>query len=196
MVRNCIINGEVFRAIDDKQYYFISKTGDIYSTRTGKLLKHYITGDGYHRVDLYGKHCKVHRLVYQTWIGDIPKNLQVNHRDDNKDNNSVDNLYLGTQSQNISDCINNGHRVGTLFYLTVYDKRLNKLVTFCPAHHLYEYDREHNSTKNHISKSMTTNWFKIRYNVIEYKPITSLQQFLELKGVSTMGDECSPVEQI
>lgn len=196
MKRNCIINGDIFRSIDDKGYYFINKVGDIYSTRAGKMLKHQINWQGYHRVDLYGKHCQVHRLVYQTWVGNIPNDMQVNHLDDNKDNNSVDNLYVGTQKQNITDCMNNNHKVGRVYYLTVYDKRLNKLVTICPAHHLYEYDREHTCKSRNVLKAMSTNWFRTRYDVIEYKPITSLQQFLELKGVSTKGDECSPVEQI
>lgn len=38
--------------------------------------------------------------------------MQINHRDDNKENPSLSNLYLGNQKENISDCINNKHRVG------------------------------------------------------------------------------------
>jgi hypothetical protein len=47
---------------------------------------------------------KVHKLVYLTWCGAIPKGMQINHIDDNKDNNYFLNLYLGNQTENIADC--------------------------------------------------------------------------------------------
>ena len=83
----------------------------MYSKYKNGLLKHYIDHDGYHRVDIHSKHAKVHTLVYKTWVGEIPCGMQINHIDDDKDNNSVYNLYLGTQRDNIADCFDNEHIV-------------------------------------------------------------------------------------
>ena len=58
----------------------------------------------YWRVYLYKngsrkKHL-VHVLVYETFFGDIPEGMQVNHKDENKDNNSAFNLNLLTPKEN------------------------------------------------------------------------------------------------
>lgn len=42
----------------------------------------------------------VARLVYETFVGDIPENMQVNHIDENPSNNFVENLNLMTPEQN------------------------------------------------------------------------------------------------
>src|SRR5699024_10793216 len=42
----------------------------------------------------------VHRLVYESYYGEIPKGLQVHHMDENKQNNSINKLKLVTQREN------------------------------------------------------------------------------------------------
>ena len=42
----------------------------------------------------------VARLVYETFVGDIPENMQVNHIDENPSNNFLENLNLMTPKQN------------------------------------------------------------------------------------------------
>jgi len=121
-------NGQEFKPYDN--IYYVSQYGDIYSTYKKGLLKHYIDLDGYHRVDIHGKHQKVHKLVYLVWNGSVPSNVQVNHIDDDKDNNYYKNLYLGDQKDNISDCINNKHRVGNIQSVVIYGKLYNKIITF------------------------------------------------------------------
>ena len=77
--------------------YLIDTNGNIYNKRTMKKLKDRDNGRGYRAVCLYnyeGKmvHKYVHRLVAETFIPN-PNNLpEVNHIDENKANNSVDNL--------------------------------------------------------------------------------------------------------
>lgn len=43
---------------------------------------------------------EVHRIVYLTWHGEIPDGLRVDHIDDNKLNNHLDNLQLLTPREN------------------------------------------------------------------------------------------------
>ena len=57
-----ILNGIVFKRYDD--CYYVSADGEIFSMYSKKIIKHSIDVDGYHRVDIHGKHMKVHRLVY------------------------------------------------------------------------------------------------------------------------------------
>lgn len=66
--------------------------------------------DGYLQVNLpriNGKKLQtyVHRLVYLTWGENLPKNYQeldVNHKDENKTNNRLDNLELITHQENLN----------------------------------------------------------------------------------------------
>ena len=85
------INGITYRHYQDK--YWVSKNGDVYSDYIHRNLKHSIDHDGYHRVDINSRHKKVHQMVYERW-GDMPiGNLQINHIDDNKNHNNIENLY-------------------------------------------------------------------------------------------------------
>lgn len=50
----------------------------------------------------------VHRLVWFVfmWLDISNKKILVCHKDDNPWNNNIENLFLGTQSDNIKDCVN------------------------------------------------------------------------------------------
>ena len=57
----------------------------------------------FNRRNKYGKVPKmlyVHRLVYETYMGEIPENLEVDHIDENPHNNHLENLRLVTRKQN------------------------------------------------------------------------------------------------
>lgn len=189
-MKELIINQKVFKKYDDT--YYVSEDGDVYSTYSHKLLKHYIDIDGYHRVDLHSKHKKVHQLVYQLWIGPIPPGTQINHKDDNKNHNHYSNLYAGSQMENIKDKHKNKHQVGHVYYLTIYDKEKRKTLTFCPANEFINYCH-HSNKSGSLNKFFQKNWFKKRYTIIEYKRITNLDTLNSMKGVTTKGDECNPV---
>lgn len=76
--------------------YQISNLGNIKNIRTGKLLKPGDGPGGYLLVDLYKnkerKSWRIHRLVAKAFIPN-PQNLpQINHKDEVRTNNTVDNL--------------------------------------------------------------------------------------------------------
>lgn len=96
--------------------YRVSNTGKIKSKRG--IMKFEYNLAGYPRVKLYwswGKKDRhtylVHRLVYNTF-NDLPmgynyKNL-ICHKDNNPKNSRLDNLYLGTYSDNMKQCREDG----------------------------------------------------------------------------------------
>lgn len=183
-----ILNQEEYKICPINKGYYINKTGKIYSCYSQKFLKWAIDKDGYPRVDLYvngkQKHFKVHKLVWITWMGPLNKGEQLNHLDDNKTNPSLNNLYIGTQKENIQDCVTNEHRVGNVWSLCIYDIEVNQILTFCPAKKFIEYSG-HSCNSGSITKMMKKNWFKKRFKIIYYK---------QIENVTTMADECKPVE--
>lgn len=87
--------------------YLISTDGQVYSLKSDRLLPQGITERGYKQVDVFSdegikKHMRVHRLVYMAHKGVIPEGMQINHKDENKANNCIDNLELMTNKENCS----------------------------------------------------------------------------------------------
>ena len=90
--------------------YQVSNTGKVKSMnywRSGVpgILAPGITGSGYQHVELSNADRKlrkhyVHRLVWEAFNGPIPEGLQINHKDENKTNNSLRNLEVVTPKQN------------------------------------------------------------------------------------------------
>ena len=115
-----IINENEFYDIKGYEgYYKINKKGEVISiARTikridnrvinlsTKFITPIINNKGYYTIKLHKnsfiKLCMVHRLVAETFIPN-PNNLpEVNHKDENKRNNSVDNLEWCTTQYNIA----------------------------------------------------------------------------------------------
>lgn len=52
---------------------------------------------------------RVHRLVGEAFLGPKPERLETRHLDDDRSNNTLDNIIYGTSQQNSDDCTRNGH---------------------------------------------------------------------------------------
>lgn len=77
-----------------------SSPGHIHGRRLkGKMLKPYMS-NGYLSVNLGGKAMYIHRLIAAAFIGPIPDEMQINHRDGNKLNNCITNLEIVTHQEN------------------------------------------------------------------------------------------------
>jgi hypothetical protein len=85
--------------------YKISQNGIVYSP-TGKIMALIDNGTGYLQVTLNSgnmrKKIYIHRLVWETFNGQIPTNLEVDHLDENKSNNNLSNLTLVTRKENMT----------------------------------------------------------------------------------------------
>lgn len=86
--------------------YSVTPDGEIWSFITRRYLKPALTSRGYPAVRLYKIHSQrgktkcVHRLVAEMFLQNPENKEQINHKDGNKENNSIDNLEWCTCSEN------------------------------------------------------------------------------------------------
>jgi len=82
--------------------YWVSERGDIYVIRTGyKLNIKPCKLSGYYKIGKDTGFYSLHRLVYASFVGDIPEGMQINHIDGDKGNNHISNLELCTARENV-----------------------------------------------------------------------------------------------
>lgn len=110
---------EEWKYIKENPNYMVSNLGRVKSLgrwidtkckgkrwKEEKILKPKIDKNGYQRVGLYKngvqKWYLVHRLVYEAFYGEIPNGMQVNHINEIKTDNRLENLNLMTPKENIN----------------------------------------------------------------------------------------------
>lgn len=103
--------------------YQASTDGRIRSTfRYKKVLKPNKQKNGYYSVQLFknkiGKRILLHRLIALTFIENPYNKAQVNHKDENKQNNCVDNLEWTTAKENMNYGTRTKRQVSKIDYNT------------------------------------------------------------------------------
>lgn len=96
---------EIWKDIEGYEgIYQVSSQGRVINVKTGRLLKLVSTRKGYlfftpcvynHKTNIY-----IHRLVYEAFHGKVPEGMQVNHLNERKDDNRLENLNLMTCKEN------------------------------------------------------------------------------------------------
>src|SRR5713226_9670644 len=116
-----MINIEIWKPIIGWKGYEVSNLGRVRSLnritvnghrRKGQILKQFQSGpDKYLAVELNEKpkikRIFIHHLVLETFIGPRTTNMLACHKNDDKFNNKLSNLYWGSTKQNHTDAINN-----------------------------------------------------------------------------------------
>lgn len=96
----------MWKEIPGYPLYLVSDAGEIYSIRKDRILKPSVSKFGYARVTLYRgdeKHkIMVHRLVASAFLDNPDFLEQVNHKNENKLDNRVENLEWCSCSYNIN----------------------------------------------------------------------------------------------
>ncbi len=126
-----------FVPIPNFESYLINPKGEIYSVRRKKMITPEKTKSGYLRValkiDKKTTRILLHRLVAQVFIPN-PNNLPcVNHIDENRINNCVDNLEWCTYSYNINYGSRNSKVSSKSKAIGQYDLNDNLICTYSSA---------------------------------------------------------------
>jgi phage FluMu gp28-like protein len=120
---------EIWKEFDN---YLISNKGIVKNPKTNKTTKGYKNKDGYLMVKLNNKKCYlVHRLVAMLFLENKNNLPFVNHKDEIKTNNCVENLEWCTNQYNVNYGTANERRSKTLGFkvaqlengklITIYD---------------------------------------------------------------------------
>jgi len=108
---------EIYKDIDGYEgKYQITSWGRVRNVDTDHFLVPQPTEKGYLRVDLIDRsgkrtHYKIHRLVANAFIKNPDNKPQINHKDGNKQNNSITNLEWVTDEEN------KGHQMLMHFFM-------------------------------------------------------------------------------
>lgn len=164
---------EVWKSIENYTDYFISNYGRVksYKKGTAKFLKQQVNEKGYLKVPLIRDDkrrtsCKVHRLVAQAFIPNSLELPEINHKDEVKTNNHVENLEWCDHKYNV----NYGNRTeqASLTYsrpIIQYDKNGNYIAEY---RNPYDANRKLGLYSSHIyscchGKRKTTGGFMFKF---------------------------------
>lgn len=104
---------EIWKPLRNFPCYNGSSEGRIMNVRTQRILTPVENPDGTLRVCLQKNgqqyHRKVHRVIAETFLGEHP-GMDVRHRDRDRSNNRVDNLYWTNRSETIQDAYERGSK--------------------------------------------------------------------------------------
>ena len=121
------MNYEIFMPIKDyEDTYAVSNLGRVKNIKTGKILKQSKDRYGYMKIGLSEdgkrKTHQVHRLVLETFKANSRNCSDVNHIDENKENNALNNLEWCTHKENINHGTHNARSAATKKANGTYDK--------------------------------------------------------------------------
>lgn len=98
-------NEKFFLSIVKSRYIVVSPCGIVFNTFTKRIIGA-LSSNRYYKISCNDssvnkiRHIQVHRLVYLVYKGDIPNNMLIHHKDENRCNNRVNNLKCVTHSEN------------------------------------------------------------------------------------------------
>ena len=109
---------EIVIRLEEFPDYFVSNTGNVYSQRVSK--RHNPNGkmyelkpwdkhpSGYINVGMYNEagvknktYFRLHRLVWEAFNGEIPEGMTIDHINNDKQDNRLENLQLMTLGDNV-----------------------------------------------------------------------------------------------
>lgn len=109
-----ILGNERYKAVDECPGWYINERGEVWSTKSHKILTPTCNGSGYLQLVYWNKGSRkkhyIHRMAASTWIGIIPDKYTVNHIDGDKSNNNISNLEIVTRKENNDHAVRTGLR--------------------------------------------------------------------------------------
>ena len=95
---------ETFKIIEGFENYSVSDFGNVRNNKTGRIMKQTITSEGYIRIGLklnkVERKKRVHILVANAFIANPDGKVCVDHIDNIRSNNNINNLRWATHVEN------------------------------------------------------------------------------------------------
>lgn len=104
--------------------YSVNEEGQVKNDKNNYLVKGSLR-NGHLRLNSI---ISIHRLVWETFNGEIPEGMVIDHIDGNRSNNALSNLRLVTQSENMNNAQINGHKGQVK--ISQYDKEGNFIAKY------------------------------------------------------------------
>lgn len=98
-----------FKPIPNFSDLYANSIGQIYNMNTKKVLLGKYR-NGYKRITYKGRLYTSHRLIYSAFYGEIPKGYVIDHINGKRDDNRIENLRMVTQSENMYNAQEDGHK--------------------------------------------------------------------------------------
>lgn len=105
---------EHWKDIEGHPNHEVSDLGRVRNKKTGRIMKQFRGQNGYLQLQIDKRNERVHRMVATAFLGGNHQELDVNHKDTNKENNCVSNLEWTTRSENIIHSFKHGIRKSNL----------------------------------------------------------------------------------
>ena len=96
---------EIYVQIKDFPHYCVSNLGNVKNIEINKILKQSFNEDGYKQISIYDENRKyhtkrVHRLVIEAFKENVGNKPCVDHIDNDRQNNNINNLRFATRVEN------------------------------------------------------------------------------------------------
>jgi hypothetical protein len=190
---------EEFKIIKDYTNYSVSNYGNVKNNDTGKILKQSNT-NGYTQVSLRkngkGKLYRVHRLIALAFIPNPDNKPFVDHIDNNKSNNYIDNLRWCTNQENscnrqLSSKNTSGYK-GVNFYKT-YNCWRAEIKLNGKSHHIGYYQNIEDAVKARCEYAIKTHGTFI--NQCELVSLKRIELEKELRELEELEKELQELQK-
>lgn len=161
---------EFFVTIDDFPNYKVDVEGRVLNVKTGRILKPALDDGGYYCVMLSNNReretRRVHQLVASAFLNKPNENVVVDHINNIRSDNRIENLRYVTSSDNSRNRL--GH-IGNIKYEFVDEIPLNSLhITHVKGIDVSELEIYYNKQTDNFYMKMTTNKWRVMYKENRY----------------------------